>query len=92
MFGPQPLAAQSLRQIHQVSPRASLPRSGFVQWGRLPPLVILVTTPGLTLPDRGEGRDGSVARPRATLMLRMRGAVYLTVHKYFERDKIGKKQ
>ncbi|SDG56423.1 hypothetical protein SAMN04487974_1043 [Pelagibacterium luteolum] len=30
MFGAQPLAAQSLRRIHQVSPRASLPRSGFV--------------------------------------------------------------
>jgi len=30
MFGPQPLAAQSLRRIHQVSPRASLSRSGFV--------------------------------------------------------------
>ena len=30
MFGPQPLPAQSLRRIHQVSPRASLPRSGFV--------------------------------------------------------------
>ncbi len=33
MFEPQPLAAQSLRRIHQVSPRASLTRSGFVHGG-----------------------------------------------------------